>query len=223
MPGLTLLVFACVAIALHRQLSEFRFSMVLNHLKAIPRSTVLAAIFWTAISYWLLGFYDVLALRYLGKKVAYGRALFTSFIAYSFGHNFGIASLTGGAVRYRLYSTAGLNAADVATVAGFCMVTSGIGLSALAAISFVYVPHQASHLLHVNHNIVFTAGVLLFVGIGIYALWSLAGPRQIELFSYALRAPKPSVAIPQIVLAIVDLGVSAVVLWLLLPAGSDVT
>src|SRR5580658_3250510 len=211
MPGLTLLVFACVAIALHRQLSEFRFSMVLNHLKSIPRNTVFASMFWTAVSYWLLGFYDVLALRYQGKKVPYARALFTSFIAYAFGHNFGIASLTGGAVRYRLYSTAGLNAADVATVAGFCMVTSAIGLAALAAISFIYVPHTASHLLHLNQNIVLGVGVLLLVGIGIYALWSLAGPRRIELFDYALRAPRPSVALPQIVLAVVDLGVSAVV------------
>jgi uncharacterized membrane protein YbhN (UPF0104 family) len=70
----------------------------------------------TAASYWLLGFYDVLALRYLGKLVPYGRTLFTSFIAYAFGHNFGIAAFTGGAVRYRLYSSAGLSAADVATV-----------------------------------------------------------------------------------------------------------
>lgn len=223
LPGVSLLIFVGVAYALRRQLSEFRFSVVLSHLKSIPKATVLAAIFWTAVSYWLLGFYDVLALRYLGKKVPYARALFTSFIAYSFGHNLGIASLTGGAVRYRLYSTAGLNAADVATVAGFCMVTSGIGLSALAAISFVYVPHEASHLLHINHNIVLAGGILLFVGIGIYALWSLVGPRQIELFNYALRAPAPMVALPQIVLAIVDLGVSAIVLYLLLPAGSNVT
>src|SRR5580658_1752855 len=158
MPGLTLLVFACVAIALHRQLSEFRFSMVLNHLKSIPRNTVFASMFWTAVSYWLLGFYDVLALRYQGKKVPYARVLFTSFIAYSFGHNFGIASLTGGAVRYRLYSGAGLSAADVATVAAFCMVTSAIGLSALAAASFLVEPHQAAHLLHINHNIVFAGG-----------------------------------------------------------------
>src|SRR5580658_2910516 len=223
LPGVSLLVFMAVAYALHRQLSEFRLSMVLGHLKSIPRATVLASMFWTAVSYWLLGFYDVLALRYLGKRVPYARALFTSFIAYAFGHNFGIASLTGGAVRYRLYSTAGLNAADVATVAGFCMVTSAIGLSALAAISFVFVPHEASHLLHVNHNIVLAAGVLLTIGIGTYALWSMVGPRHIELFNYALRAPRPSVALPQIVLAVVDLAVSAVVLYLLLPAGGDVT
>jgi phosphatidylglycerol lysyltransferase len=223
LPGATLLVFAGVALALHRELEQFRFSAVLAHLRAIPAATILAAIFWTAISYWLLGFYDVLALRYLGRKVSYVRALFTSFIAYSFGHNFGIASLTGGAVRYRLYSSVGLSAADVATVAAFCMVTSAIGLSALAAVSFVIEPHQAAHLLHINHDIVFGGGVLLVALIGLYALWSLAGPRHIELLGYALRAPQPRVALPQILLAVVDLGVSAVVLWLLLPPGSGIT
>jgi phosphatidylglycerol lysyltransferase len=223
LPGISLLVFVGVAFALHGQLSQFRFSIILGHLKSIPPSTVFAAMFWTAVSYWLLGFYDVLALRYLDKKVSYGHALFTSFIAYSFGHNFGIASLTGGAVRYRLYSTVGLNAADVATVAGFCMVTSGIGLSALAAMSFIYVPHQAAHVLHINHAIVFGAGLLLVLGIVTYALWSILGPRNMELFGYALRAPSPMVAIPQIILAVVDLGVSAVVLWLLLPGGYGVT
>jgi phosphatidylglycerol lysyltransferase len=223
LPGVSLLVFAGVAFALHRELAQFRFSAVLSHLKSIPTQAVLAAVFWTAISYWLLGFYDVLALRYLGKPVSYLRTLFTSFIAYSFGHNFGIATLTGGAVRYRLYSTAGLNAADVATVAGFCMMTSAIGLSALAAVSFIYEPHQAAHLVHVNHNIVLAIGVLLALSIVLYALWSLLGPPQIELFNYALRTPSPAVALPQIALAVIDLGVSAVVLWLLLPAGSDVT
>jgi phosphatidylglycerol lysyltransferase len=126
-------------------------------------------------------------------------------------------------VRYRLYSAVGLNAADVATVAAFCMITSGIGLSALAAMSFIFEPHQAAHLLHINHHIVLSGGILLTVGIGLYALWSLAGPRQIELFNYQLRAPAPIIALPQIVLAIVDLAVSAIVLWLLLPAGHDVS
>jgi phosphatidylglycerol lysyltransferase len=223
LPGVSLLVFVGVAFALHRQLSQFRLSTILAHLRAIPRTAVVAAMCWTVLSYWLLGFYDVLALRYLGKKVSYGRALFTSFIAYAFGHNFGIASLTGGAVRYRLYSAAGLSAADVATVAAFCMITSGIGLSALAATSFIFSPHQAAQLLHINEDIVFAVGILLAVGIGLYALWSCFGPRQIELFNYALRAPAPMVALPQIVLAVVDLGVSAVVLWLLLPAGHDVS
>lgn len=222
MPGVSLLVFAGVAFALHRELAQFRFSNVLAHLRAIPASAIGAATLCTAASYWLLGFYDVLALRYLGKPMAYRRTMFTAFIAYSFAHNFGIAAFTGGAVRYRLYSSAGLSAADVATVAGFCAVTTAIGLGALAGVSFVFAPHQGMNPPHMNHHIVQALGVLLLALIAAYALWSLAGPRQIELRGWALRAPSPSVALPQIVLAIVDLGLSALVLWVLLPAGHSV-
>src|ERR1700687_4283676 len=84
LPGLSLLVFAGVAFALHRELAQFRLSSVLAHLRAIPASAIGAATLCTAASYWLLGFYDVLALRYLGKPVPYGLAVFTSFIAYAF-------------------------------------------------------------------------------------------------------------------------------------------
>jgi phosphatidylglycerol lysyltransferase len=222
LPGVTLLVFAGVAAALHHELAQFRFANVIGSLRAIASSTVVAAIALTAVSYWLLGFYDVLALRYLGKRVAYGRALFTSFIAYSFGHNFGIAAFTGGAVRYRLYSSVGLSAADVATVAGFCTVTSAIGLAALAGVSFIVAPHQGAHALHMNHNIVLAVGVLLLLLIGLYALWSALDPGTVEVYGWALRAPSPWVALPQIVLAVVDLAIAAMVLWLLLPPGSDI-
>jgi phosphatidylglycerol lysyltransferase len=223
LPGLTLLVFAGVALALHHELAQFRFSNVLAHLKSIPSASVGAAIAYTAASYWLLGFYDVLALRYLGKPMSYARTVFTAFIAYSFGHNFGIAAFTGGAVRYRLYSSAGLNAADVATVAGFCAVTTGIGLAALAGASFLFAPYQGVNPAHLNHHIVQALGALLLGLIAAYAAWSLAGPRKIELGGWALRAPAPSVALPQIVLAIVDLALSALVLWALLPPGHGVT
>ena len=57
----------------------------------------------------------------------------------------------------------------------------------------------------------------------LYGLWSLMGPEAIEVRGWRLRAPTPGVALPQIVLAIVDLAVSAVVLWVLLPPGSNVS
>jgi phosphatidylglycerol lysyltransferase len=223
LPAVTLLIFALVALGLRRELAQFRFANVLASLAAIPRSALIGAVLCTAASYGLLGFYDVLALRYLGKRVPYGRTLFTSFIAYAFGHNFGIAAFTGGAVRYRLYSSAGLNAADVATVSAFCGVTTAIGLGVLAGVSFIVAPHQGAHAVHMNHTIVFGLGVLLLILVGLYALWSIFGPEQFELRGWALRAPAPSIALPQIVLAVVDLAISALVLWLLLPAATPVT
>ncbi len=223
LPGISLLIFATVAVGLRRQLAEFRFSSMLAHLRAIPSAALLGAMLSTALSYWLLGFYDVLALRYLGKTVSYGRTALTAFIAYSFGHNFGIATFTGAAVRYRLYSSAGLSAADVATVAGFCGVTTAIGLAALAGVSFVSAPEQGVQALHLNRELVFVLGMLLLGMVGLYMLWSLFGPERIELRSWSLRTPRASIAVPQIALAVIDLSVSAFVLWLLLPAGSGVS
>jgi phosphatidylglycerol lysyltransferase len=223
LPGITLLIFALFALGLRRELAEIHFANVLADLRSIARGALVGAVLCTAASYGLLGFYDVLALRYLGKFVPYGRTLFTSFIAYAFGHNFGIAAFTGGAVRYRLYCSAGLSAADVATVSAFCGVTTAIGLGVLAGVSFIVAPHQGAHAVHMNHTIVFGLGVLLLVLVGLYAAWSLFGPEQFELHGWALRAPAPSIALPQIALAVVDLAISALVLWLLLPAGSPVS
>lgn len=222
LPTLTLLIFVLVGFGLRHELAEFRFSHVLASLKAIPRSALIGATVCTAVSYGLLGFYDVLALRYLGKAVPYARALFTSFIAYAFGHNFGIAAFTAAAVRYRLYSSAGLNGADVATVSAFCAVTTAIGLGVLAGVSFIVAPHQGAHAIHMNHNIVLGLGVLLLVLVALYALWSMLGPPSIELFGWALRAPTPAIALPQILLAVVDLAISALVLWLVLPRSANV-
>ncbi len=220
LPGVTLLIFVLVCFGLRRELAEFHFSHILESLRSISATALGAAVLCTALSYLLLGFYDVLALRYINKVVPYGRTLFTSFIAYAFGHNFGIAALTSAAVRYRLYSSAGLSASDVAAVSAFCGVTTAIGLAVLAGVSFILEPHQGVHAVHMNHTIVFALGVALLASVGLYALWSLFGPQEIEFEGWALRAPRPGVALPQIVLAIVDLAISALVLWFLLPAGS---
>ena len=95
------------------------------HLHAIPRRQILAALGFTALSYWLLTTYEVLALRYLRRSIPYARILFTSFIAYSFGHSLGFACSPARAIRFRLYATAGITAIDVATVTAFCSLSLG--------------------------------------------------------------------------------------------------
>src|ERR1700726_567652 len=86
-PLASLLVFGVVAFVLHRELAHLHVREILEELRQIPRVHVLIAFAFMTASYWLLGFYDLLALRYLGKAVPYPRALFTSFIANAFGHN----------------------------------------------------------------------------------------------------------------------------------------
>ncbi len=107
-PDVALAIFALAIYVIHRELAQLHLRDVLAHLTAIPARALLLAATFTAVSYVLLGFYDRIALRYIGKTVSCARTLFTAFIAYAFGHNLGFGAFTGAAIRYRLYPCAGL-------------------------------------------------------------------------------------------------------------------
>src|SRR5581483_2721407 len=204
-PVAALLVFGLVVVVLHRELAQMHIKSVFSHLHAIPRQNILAALGFTAASYWLLSFYDLLALKYLRKAIAYGRILFTSFIAYSFGHTLGFAAFTGAAIRFRLYATAGVTAIDVATISAFCSLSIGIGLALIAGFSLLLAPDQAALVLHLGRLWLMLIGALLLGVVVAYGLWASLSKSTLEIRGWALRAPGPSVALPQIALAMLAL------------------
>jgi phosphatidylglycerol lysyltransferase len=220
-PLASLLVFGVVAFVLHRELAHLHTREILEELRQTPRTHVLIAFAFTTASYWLLGFYDLLGLRYLGKAVAYPRALLTSFIANAFGHNLGLAAFTGGAVRFRLYASAGLTAIDVATVQGFCSLTIGIGLATLGGLSLTLEPAHTAAVLHLHPRWAMLVGIMLLSSVGAYATWCILGRTPIEIRGWALRAPRPARGFAQIALGVCDLSCSTAVLWWLLPPQSD--
>jgi phosphatidylglycerol lysyltransferase len=221
-PLAALLVFTAVVLILHRQLAHLHVRSVLEHLHAIPRRQVLAALGFTAASYWLLSNYDVLALAYLRRAIPYTRILFTSFIAYSFGHTLGFAAFTGAAIRFRLYATAGVTAVDVATISAFCSLSLGIGLATIAGLSLFLSPTHATQILHLHHNWSLLAGLVLLGAVALYALWATLARGTLELRGWALRAPGPLIGLAQLALAVVDLSLSSAVLWSLLPAEAHI-
>ena len=220
-PLASLLVFTVVALVLRRELAHLHTREILEELRQTPRLHVVIAFGFTAASYWLLGFYDFLGLRYIGKAVAYPRVLMTSFIANAFGHNLGLAAFTGGAVRFRMYASAGLTAIDVATVQGFCSLTIGIGLATLGGLSLTLEPTHTAAVLHLHPRWAMLVGIMLLSGVGAYATWCILGRTPIEIRGWALRAPRPTLGFAQIILGMCDLSCSTAVLWWLLPPQAD--
>src|SRR5246500_760445 len=192
------------------------------HLHAIPRKHVVAAFFFTAASYWLLSTYEVLALHYLRKQIAYSRIVFTSFIAYSFGHTLGFAAFTGAAIRFRLYASAGLGAIDVATLTGFCSLSFGIGLATVSGLSLLLAPSNAATMLRLHHSWSLLVGTALLGAVSAYALWACLARGKLEVRGWALRAPGAAIGLTQILLGVMDLSLSSAVLWSLLPAGGHI-
>jgi len=218
-----LLVFGGVVAVLHHELKQLHIRSVFEHLHAISRTNILAALGLTAASYLLLSSYDWLALRYRRRVLRYGRILFTSFIAYSFGHTLGFAAFTGAAIRFRLYSTAGVTAVDVATISAFCSLSIGIGLTTLTGISLLVSPEQASSVLHLQPGWSRAVGVLLLSVVAAYGLWASLARSVLEIRGWALRPPGPRIGLVQIALSVVDLSLSSAVLWWLLPPEAHIT
>ncbi len=221
-PLAALAVLVAAGMVLHRELAHLHLHEIFANLRATPISVLASALLLTAVSYWLLGFYDVLALQYLGKRIPYGRKLFTSFIAYALGHNLSLAAFTAAAVRLRLYSANGLTAVDVATISGFCSMTTVLGLAILSGAALLLDPHGVASALHFHRHTAVALGTVLLALVVAYTAWAAASRRSLEIRGWSLRPPGARLTFTQLLLATVDLGLSAAVLWLLLPAQTHI-
>lgn len=124
---LVLLLFYAALWVLHKEVRTSQLEDVIRYLRQIPGWNLLLALLATAGSYFALTFYDALGLRHIHKPLSYARTALTSFISYTFSHNIGMAPLTGGGIRYRLYSAWGLTAGEAANVLVICGMTFWIG------------------------------------------------------------------------------------------------
>ncbi len=219
-PMAALLVLGGVAYVLHGQLLRLRVPDIAAHLRNIPRAHLLVALALTGADYCLISGYDLLALRYVRKRLRYARVLFTAFIAAAFGHNLGFSAFTGGAIRLRLYTTAGITAVEVATITVFYSLSIALGLTLLAGLALALAPGTAAAL-----PLPFATtpiGVLLLVAVAVYALWAAFSRRVVEVRGWALRAPGTLIGWGQIALSALDLSLAASVLWLLLPPDAHI-
>src|SRR6185295_4105485 len=216
-PLAALVVFGAVAWVLHRELAHLHLHDIFHELRSIPARDIGLALVFTALSYWVLSCYDLLGLRYLRKTMPYARMVFTSFIAYAFGHNLGLAAFTGAAIRLRLYASAGLTAIDVVTVQGFCSLTSGIGLATLGGLSLLLEPQQLHDAVRLPIWWTRIVGSALLCLVVTYAVCSIFVRKPLELRGWQLRIPRPSISFPQVALGLLDLGIASTVLYVVLP------
>ncbi|MGJ3629532.1 lysylphosphatidylglycerol synthase transmembrane domain-containing protein [Sphingomonas sp. MMS24-JH45] len=103
---------------------------------AIPPDRIAAALALTAVSYLMLTFYDLVALRVVGKPLPWRTAAVGSFAGYTLSHNLGLALLTGGSARLRIYTRAGLDP-DVARVIEIASATFWAGIVTVAGMAMV--------------------------------------------------------------------------------------
>src|SRR5919112_432274 len=143
--ALSITIIAVAAVVLYRKLHDINVAKVLTAMGTVEYRDVAKAALFVAAGYFTLTFYDLFALRTIGRHdVPYRVAALAGFTSYSIGHNVGASVFTGGGVRYCIYSAWGLNAIDVAKICFLAGLTFWLGNAAVLGLGISYHPEAAS-------------------------------------------------------------------------------
>jgi phosphatidylglycerol lysyltransferase len=220
---LGLALFGVALFWLHHLASEYRWQDILAHVEAISSAKLLRAALFTVAGYGFLTLYDALAVRFAGARLPYPRIALVSFMGYAIGHNIGLNTLSGGAVRYRAYTALGLGAAQIATIIAFGTVTFLLGAGLLLGLSLLMQGGMSGSVLHMHASLAMLAGVVLLAAVGAY-LWLVCTRHEpLRWRRFVIPVPKPRIAFAQVAVACADLLCAVSVLYVLLPHHSAIS
>jgi len=182
-----------------------------------PRLIALAALF-VAAGYFTLTFYDLFALRTIGRNdVPYHIAALAAFTSYSIGHNVGASVFTGGAVRYRIYSAWGLDGIDVAKICFLAGLTFWLGNAAVLGMGIAYHPEAASSIDQLPPWLNRVLALVILAGLMVYVIWMSIKPRSVGRGTWTVELPGGPLTMLQIGIGIIDLGFCALAMYVLVP------
>ncbi len=211
-PFISLILFLVAIFVLHHEIKIYHLHDIRHALQDIPLSLLAICAGVTLFSYIALSFYDYLALEYAGEKLPYRNVLMTSFLSYAISNNVGHAWLSGGSMRYRLYSSWGISWIAIAKVVLFCTVSYFVG--ALTMMEGAYLISSGASIEKITSGsmqAIVTAGAIILI-----AWWGLVSfyRKSIVIKGISLALPKPSLALRQLLASLSELTSASLVLYI---------
>jgi phosphatidylglycerol lysyltransferase len=204
---------------LHRELRNYHYADLVRVLKALPNERLWLAVALTAVSYAVLTFYDALGVRYVRRRLSYGRIAMASLVGYGVSMTLGFPLLTGAPLRYRMYSRWGLTAGEIARVIAFYSTTFWLGLLAVGGFGLLLDPPPLPPELGISHVWVRPLGAVLLALLVAYLVLAALGT-QLTIRGFRMEMPSLGTAVAQVLSSALDWVIAAAVLWILFPAGS---
>jgi phosphatidylglycerol lysyltransferase len=213
---LVVLTFGLAAIALFSDLAQsFDYHALLKALRRTPMASIGLSICAAALSFAALVGRDACAVRYVRAQVPLLAPLLAGFCGSALSNAVGIGTLTGAAVRYRIYGVVGVKVHDIARLLLFIAAAFGLGLTGFGALSCLLEAGPVGQLLGWPSDLLRgIAGVTLVGTLG-FVLFCLPGTLRIGQF--VLAGPGKMLAAAQLALTAIRLAGAAAALWILLP------
>lgn len=214
----SLVVIAAAFVVLYRMLQGIELRDVVAAIRTTELHELVLAGVFVVIAYFTLTFYDYFALRTIGRgEIPYRTAALASFTSYSIGHNVGFSVVSGGTVRYRVYSGSGLSGIEVAKICFVAGLTFWLGNLTVLGLGAMFDPVAASAIdrlpLSFNHGI----GIAILVALVGYVMWVSMAPRHFGRDNWTVMLPGGKLTFLQILIGIVDLACATAAMYVLMP------
>jgi len=221
--ALSLTIIAVAAVVLYRILRTMDASEVVEALVTIDLRDVTLAALFVAGGYFTLTFYDLFALRTIGRSdVPYWAAALAAFTSYSVGHNVGASVFTGGAVRYRVYSAWGLTAVEVAKICFVAGLTFWLGNATVLGLGIAYAPLAATAIDQLPAWFNRGGAFVILIVLALYVGWVWRRARIVGRDTWCVNLPGGPLTLLQIGIGIVDLGFCALAMYMLVPGEPNI-
>ena len=202
---------------LQKATGDISFDAVVSALRATRPSALLAALGATTVSYIALLGYDLSGLRYARARLPLRIVLLASFCGYAIGNAVGLGAFSGGAVRYRIYTAAGLSPGQIARIIGFISAAIGVGLAVVAGLGLILRANEVSRLLGTSTEPLIAAAATILALASVFLIFCAMRRRPLVLGAVVIEPPGVTLVLTQIALTTIDILVAATVLWALLP------
>jgi glycosyltransferase 2 family protein len=215
---LSLTIIAIALVVLYRILRDIDPDELIDAIEATDWRTLLIAALFVACGYLTLTFYDLFALRTIGRPdVPYRVAALSGFTSYAVGHNVGASVFSGGAVRYRIYSAWGLSVIDVTKICFVAGLTFWLGNATVLGLGVLYSPQAARALDQLPLWSNRLLAVVILTLLAAYVAWVWAKPRVIGREGWQVTLPGGPLTLLQIAIGIIDLACCAAAMYMLVP------
>jgi uncharacterized membrane protein YbhN (UPF0104 family) len=214
----SLVIFLLACLVLARTLTNTNFADLRGAIAGTTAEQIAGACLLACVSYLALTGYDAVALRQLKAKVRYRTTALASFTSYAISFTLGFPLITGGTVRYWLYSRAGLRASTVASLTIIAGVTFWLGMALIIGIGLIFRAEAISRLDHLAPTINMALGAGVLGVLGAYLIWVSVTPRTRRIQGFRLELPGLRLTSGQVLLGVTDLCAASGALFVLLPA-----
>lgn len=217
-----LFFFALAAYMLYLQLSKYEWADIKNAVLAIPAKHLGFACIASFFGYVALSSYDFLALKYIKKKLAAWKWIFVGFIGFSVSNNAGHAIVSGGAIRYRLYTRWRFHGTDIVKMITFSGFTYLVACFFLIICGYLITPDHAFGDGSVSHFTTALTAFVSFIGLMLYFWASLYYKKPLIIKGVEFKMPSFRLALAQVIIGGFDILMASLVLYFTLTAFVDI-